>query len=68
MEKNMKKYKVQTKQELRNIIKEGKVNLFTLDVSNITNTSELFKDIKYINGSISEWDVSNVTDMSFMFD
>ena len=28
--------------------------------------SNLFKNI-YFNGNISEWDVSNVTDVSYMF-
>ena len=29
--------------------------------------SELFRDMKNFNGNISNWDVSNVTDMGYMF-
>ena len=29
--------------------------------------SNLFDDLDKFNGDISKWDVSNVTDMSFMF-
>ena len=30
--------------------------------------SNLFQDFPYFNGDISQWDVSNVTDMSNMFE
>ena len=51
-----------------------------IDVSNITNMSYLFRGgnkdkfnlghptLSKFNGDISLWDVSNVTDMKFMFD
>ena len=33
----------------------------------ITNMSELFRDMTHFNENISKWDVANVGDMSFMF-
>ena len=59
--------KVKTKDELRKIIKEGKIPLDTIDVSKITDMSYLFYKTNKINGLISNWNVSNVTDMSWMF-
>ena len=66
------KFFPETKEELRDIIKqrikdEGKeVNLNDIDTSKITDMSNLFSVLDF-NGDISNWDVSNVKDMSAMF-
>ena len=66
------KYFPKSKEELKDIIKqcikaEGKeVDLNDIDVSNITNMSNLFEETNF-NGDISKWDVSNVKYMSYMF-
>src|SRR5574344_451172 len=49
-----------------NIKNKNKYNLSKLDVSQITNISDIFMYSKF-NGDISKWDVSNVTDMACMF-
>ena len=58
-------------EELRDIVKyicsiNNTANLNWLDVSNITNMRNLFLQTDF-NGDISEWDVSNVRDMTHMF-
>lgn len=42
-------------------------DLNCIDTSAIKNMRELFKKFKTFNGDISEWNVSNVTDMADMF-
>ena len=67
-------YHPKSKKELQDLLNqlikergnEGDFN--DIDVSKITDMSELFKGMKKFNGDISKWDVSNVTKMSYMFD
>ena len=66
------KYFPKTKEELKDIIdkrieQEGnEVDLNDIDVSEINDMSNLF-EVTDFNGDISEWDVSNVTNMRYMF-
>ncbi|MBZ7977772.1 BspA family leucine-rich repeat surface protein [Campylobacter sp. RM12654] len=64
----MKKYKPTTKEELQELVRDESIHLGDIDTSLITDMSELFywSDRKDFSG-INEWDTSNVTDMSGMF-
>ena len=42
-------------------------NFNHIDVGEVTNMKDVFKDITTFNGDISKWDVSKVTNMQFMF-
>ena len=69
IKKNKYNYFPETKEELQDIIKQrikaegNEVNLNNIDVSKITDMSNLFS-MSDFNGDISKWDVSNVTDMN----
>ena len=66
------KYFPKTKEELQDIIKQrikqegNEVDLNDIDVSNITDMSKLFVYLDF-NGDISQWDVSNVNNMEYIF-
>ena len=66
------KYFPQTKEELKDIIRQrikdegNEVDLNDVDVSKIIDMSYLFEGTDF-NGYISSWDVSNVKDMTCMF-
>ena len=66
------KYFPKTKEELKDIIEKrikeegNEVDLNDIDVSNIKDMSSLFVGTNF-NGDISNWNTSNIIDMSFMF-
>lgn len=62
------KYRPKTKTELEKLARDKSVYLGDIDTSLITDMSNLFDNAprKDFSG-IERWDVSNVTDMSFMF-
>ena len=66
------KYSPETREELKEIIEKriqdegNEVDLNDIDVSKITDMSSLFVGTDF-NGDISNWNTSNVTDISFIF-
>ena len=76
IKKNKYNYFPETKEELKAIIKQrikdegNEVDLNDIDVSKINDMSSLFDGTGFkngFNGDISNWDVSNVTEMEGMF-
>ena len=71
----VKKVQPKTKDELQKLIEDtiklqgNNANLNFIDTSKITDMSFLFypKSLRNFNGDISKWDVSNVTNMEWMF-
>ena len=69
------KHKVETKDELIGIIKDRynkstnrKLDCSDLDVSNVTDFSEIFKNCRKIETiDISGWDISNADSLEYMF-
>ncbi|WP_086228351.1 BspA family leucine-rich repeat surface protein [Campylobacter sp. P0109] len=62
------KYHPETNEELRELVSHESVKLSEIDISKVSDLSELFKDSQRSDFSgIEEWDVSHVTNMSGMF-
>lgn len=61
-------YKPQTREELKKLVKDESIHLGDIDTSAIDCMAFLFQDStrRDFNG-IESWNVSNVTDMSYMF-
>ena len=69
-----KKYHPKSKIELRKLILDEEIELGEIDTSKITDMSHLFEptlssgeQARFFFDGIESWDVSNVTDMSYMF-
>ena len=71
IKKSSYKYFPKTKEELKDIINQlieerGNDGDFNdIDTSNITDMSELFRDMYEFNGDISNWDVSNISNINY---
>ena len=67
-EENEKKFIPKTSDELKKLVNDETIHLGDIDVRNIQDMSELFLDSERKDFSgIDTWDVSHVTDMSYMF-
>ena len=62
------KYHPKTKEELRELVSDENIKLSEIDISEVSDLSNLFRDNKRSDFSgIEEWDVSHVTNMRAMF-
>ena len=71
----LRKYRPTTKQELRKLILNEDIELAQINTSKITDMSHLFEprletgeQARFFYDGIETWDVSNVTNMSGMFE
>ena len=66
------KYHPQTKEELieniKKLLYKEETNFNCIDTSAITDMSNLFRSLDISTIDISEWNVSNVKNMEYMFD
>lgn len=55
--------------ELRDIVEKKEIPLELIDIkeSGLTHLSMIFMNINEINGSISDWDISNIEKLSYTF-
>lgn len=60
-------HQVKNLQELKEIIINKEIPLNEVDISLLTSLSFAFSGVKEINGSISDWNTSNITDMEWVF-
>ena len=62
------KYQPTTKEQLKGLVENERIYLGDIDVSKITDMSNLFEDTSRVNfDGIEKWNVSNVTNMCGMF-
>ena len=65
-------YQPKSRDELKELVKKlikergNEADLNDIDTSEITDMTNVFYELDF-NGDISQWDVSNVTDMGWMF-
>ena len=63
------KYKPQTKEELKELIKDESIHLGDIDTTHITDMMELFRNSKRTDFSgIEKWNTSKVENMALMFE